>query len=309
VETKQVFRLLVTPTALAYALLGFVGGLLWLSIAGQPSMLMRPAVASLVGMPVMQTATMPRPLTVPASGRVPLQEAIDSVRHLAGQPGLLLEGGVQADDAARRAGTVYYLESVSPTRGEDFFKVDARTGEVIEATFRGRMAPSATAANLTRADAEARAAAFARASFWGFDGLQLVDAAVRVGDAGPVYTFKWGQVAADSQAELPVSASVSVMGQNGQVVWYLSQRDAVQIGTRPAVAGEQALATARAWLGPRDERWDLAAPTAVRLQVLYDDDNRQRLMWSVQFTARNSSGPRAGIRVLIDAQTGQLVQG
>jgi hypothetical protein len=32
-------------------------------------------------------------------------------------------------------------------------------------------------------------------------------------------------------------------------------------------------------------------------------------MWSVQFTARNSSGPRAGIRVLIDAQTGQLVQG
>jgi hypothetical protein len=309
VETKHPFRLFVTPSALAYALLGFVGGLLWLSLTSQPAALARPALSGLLGMSTLSASNTARPLAVPASGRVPLQEAIDSVRHLAGQPGLLLEGGLQTGDAAARAGGVYFLESVSPTRGEDFFTVDARTGEVVEATFRGRLAPTDTAARLMPADAEAQAASFARANFWGFDGLALVDQATRTGETGPVYTFKWSQIAADSHAELPVSVSVAVLGRNGQVVWYLSQRDTVQVSTEPAVAESQAVATGRAWLGPRDERWNLDQPAAVRLQVLYDDDSQQRLMWSVQFAARNEQGPRTSIRLLIDAQTGQLVQG
>jgi len=308
VETKHLFRLFLTPSALAHALLGFVGGLLLLSLTSQPAAFTRPALSGLLGASTLSAPNTARPLAVLASGRVPLQEAIDSVRHLAGQPGLLLEGGLQTGDAAARAGGVYFLESVSPTRGEDFFTVDARTGEVIEATFRGRLAPTDTATHLTPADAEAQAAVFARATFWGFDGLGLVDQATRTGDTGLVYTFKWSQVTADSHAELPVSVSVAVQGHTGQVVWYLSQRDPVQVSTQPAVAESQAVATARAWLRPRDERWNLDQPAAVRLQVLYDDDSQQRLMWSVRFTARNEHGPRASIRLLIDAQTGQLVQ-
>jgi hypothetical protein len=299
VETKHLFRLLVTPSALAYALLGFVGGLLWLSLTSQPAPL---AQASLTTLPIDA-----RPLAAPATGRVALQAAIDSVRHLVGEPALLLEGGVQADDGS--GGNIYYLESVSPTRGEDIFKVDARTGEVIEATFRGRLAPVEVAADLALMDAEAVAARFARSNFWGFDHLILVDRTARSSDTGMVYSFQWSQVAAESHAELPVSVSVSVMAQSGQVFWYLSQRDPLQVSVVPTIPLSQAVATARAWLGPRDGRWNLEQPAAVRLRVLSDDDGQQRLMWSVQFAARDDEGPRAGIKVLIDAQNGQLSQG
>lgn len=300
--TRFWLRLLLAPTALAYALLGFVGGLLWLTVTNQPAPLARSGVA---GSAVAEIA---RPLAAPATGRVGFQDAVESVRRLAGQPALLLEGGLQTGPAAGRIGSIYYLESASAGRGDDFFKVDARTGEVIEATFRARLAPAAVPVNLTPNAAEAQAKQFARASFWGFERLTLLDRTVRNGDHGVVYSFRWGQLAADSGAELPVSVTVAVLGQNGQVFWYLGQRDQLQVATTPAVSADDAVATARAWLARRDERWNLDRPTAARLQVLYDDDDRQRLTWSVTFAARHD-GPRPSVRVLIDAQTGAIVQG
>jgi hypothetical protein len=250
----------------------------------------------------------PRPLTASPSGRVTLQEAIDGVRRFAGAPSLVLEGGLQADGEENRRGELYYLESVSPTRGEDFFKVDARTAEVVEATFRSRMAPADDALDLSLVDAEALARRFARTRFWGFDGLVLVDRSTRTAETGTIYSFKWSQVAKESGAELPVSVSLAVMSRSGQVFWYLAQRDPLQIDTRPAIERARAVEVVRTWLQPRDGRWDLVQPDSVRLQVLYDDDDQQQLVWSVLLRARQD-GPRSSIRLLVDAQTGALIQG
>jgi len=299
VSTKRLLRLVMSPaasTALLYALLGFAGGLLWLSLTARTPLLARPSI----GEP-------PPPLSVSPTGRVTLQEAIGSVRRFAGEPGLVLEGGLQSDDVASRHAEMYYLESVSPTRGEDFFKVDARTAEVIEATFRGRMAPAADAADLSLADAEALAVRFARAHFWGFDQLALVDRSTRTGETGTTYSFKWSQLNRESHAELPVSVSLAVISRSGQVFWYLGQRDQLQIDPRPAVDRARAVEITRAWLLPRDQRWDLDTPSSVRLQVLYDDDDQQQLVWSVLYRARQD-GPRSSLRLLVDAQTGTILQ-
>lgn len=296
-HTRRLLRQIVTPGALAYVALGFLCGLLWLSLTGHAPALVVPSMSDA-----------PRPLTAPSSGRVTLQEAIDGVRRFAGQPSLVLEGGLQAEGDENRRGDLYYLESVSPTRGEDFFKVDARTAEVIEATFRSRMAPAEDAVDLSLPDAEALARRFARAHFWGFDTLTLVDRSTRTADSGTIYSFKWSQVAKDTGAELPVSVSLAVMSRSGEVFWYLGQRDQVQISTRPAVEQARAVEIVRAWLQPRDQRWDLDQPASVRLQVLYDDDDQQQLVWSVLLTARQD-GPRSSIRLLVDAQTGALIQG
>jgi hypothetical protein len=304
VHTKRLLRLVVSPaasSALLYVLLGFAGGLLWLSLTSRAPSLARPSIGAAA------RAEAPQPLTVPASGRVTLQEAIGSVRRFAGEPGLVLEGGLQADDVGSRRADLYYLESVSPTRGEDFFKVDSRTAEVVEATFRGRMAPTADAVDLTLAEAEARATQFAGTHFWGFDQLALVDRSTRTGEQGTTYSFKWTQLSRESGAELPVSVSIAVMGRSGQVVWYLGQRDQLQIDPQPTVERERAVEITRAWLLPRDQRWDLDQPSSVRLQVLYDDDDRQQLVWSVVYRARQD-GPRSTMRLLVDAQTGAIIQ-
>jgi hypothetical protein len=304
VHTKRLLRLVVSPaasSALLYVLLGFAAGLLWLMLTARAPSLVTPSIGAAA------RGEAPQPLTVPASGRVTLQEAIGSVRRFAGEPGLVLEGGIQSDDVGSRRADIYYLESVSPTRGEDFFKVDTRTAEVVEATFRGRMAPAADAVDLTLADAEALATRFARTHFWGFDQLALVDRSTRTGDQGATYSFKWAQLSRESDAELPVSVSISVMSRSGQVVWYLGQRDQLQIDPRPAIERERAVEITRAWLLPRDRRWDLDQPSSVRLQVLYDDDDRQQLVWSVVYRAQ-SAGPRSSMRLLVDAQTGAIIQ-
>jgi hypothetical protein len=165
----------------------------------------------------------------------------------------------------------------------------------------------ADAADLSLADAEALAARFARAHFWGFDQLALVDRSTRTGENGTTYSFKWSQLHRESNAELPVSVSLAVMSRSGQVFWYLGQRDQLQIDPRPVVDRARAVETTRAWLLPRDQRWNLDAPSSVRLQVLYDDDDQQQLVWSVLYRARQD-GPRSSLRLLVDAQTGTILQ-
>lgn len=297
-HTKWLVRHLVSQSGLAYALLGFLGGLLWLSLSARTTTL---------GAPTLNDA--PRPVSAATTQRATLQDAITSVRQFAGQPSLLLEGGLQPEAEADQRADLFYLESVSPVRGEDFFKVDARTGEVVEATMRGRLAPDTHAATTahTQPAAEAVASQFARTHFWGFDQLVLVDRSTRTGDSGTIYSFKWTQLAQESRAELPTSVSLAVSARSGQVFWYLSQRDPVQIDTRPAIAQDQAIEITQAWLQPRDERWDLAAPPDTRLQIVYDDDGRQQLVWSIQYQSR-PEGPRASLRLLVDAQTGELIQ-
>jgi hypothetical protein len=293
VHTKRLIKLIVAPGPLTYALLGFTAGLLWLSLTTLASSL-PDAPAAVIGRT--------------ANGQVNLQGAIDNVRRFAGQPNLVLEGSLQSSDEGTRGAGLFYLETVSPIRGENFFKVDAATGEVVEATLRDRLAPAQNSAELPFDEAERRAERFARAHFWGFDQLQIVDRSTRTGDTGPIHSFKWTQIAAGSGAELPTSVSVAISGRSGQVFWYLSQRDPLRIDATPAVGREQAVTIAGHWLKPRDSRWALDDPTSVRLQVLYSDDDQQQLVWSVTYRALQD-GPRPSIRLLIDGQTGQILQG
>lgn len=289
-HARRLFRLVVAPSTLFYLALGFLGGLIWLTFTAARS-------------PALQDAA--PALAAPPGGRVSLQNAIDSVRRFAGAPDLVLEGGLASAGDDRR-GELYHLETASPVRGQDFFKVDVRTGEVVEATFRSRLAPADPANDLTVTEAQALAARFARAHFWGFEQLQLVDRSLRTGESGTIHSFKWSQIAPESGAELPVSVSVAVSGRSGKVFWYLAQRDPLTIDPLPAVTREQAIETARSWLLPRDTRWSLDEPS-VRLQVLYDDDDRQQLVWSIVFAGREAA-PRASLRLLVDAHTGELIQ-
>jgi len=272
-------------------MLGFMAGLLWLSLSA-----------------LIPTIPHRGPVVQPAPSKVTLQGAIDSVRHFAGQPGMVLEGGLRSEDQGVRGMGLYYLETASPTRGENFFKVDAATGEVMEATFRDRLAPDQDSLDLSVADAERQAELFARTHFWGFDQLQIVDRSTRTGETGPIHSFKWTQIAAGSGAELPVSVSVAVSGRSGQVFWYLGQRDPLKIDPNPGIDRDRAQGIATSWLQTRDNRWDLTQPTSTRLQILFDDDDQQQLVWSVTFRTLQE-GPRSSIRLLVDGQTGQILQG
>ncbi len=293
---SRVARRLIVPAAYTVVLVLLATGL-WPHVRPRLTML-APTPTPLPTSAPLQAADAPR------SARAGLQGAIASVREFTGDPTLILEGGLQTEDDGRST-AYYYLETVNPEPGQDVFKVDARTAEVIEATFRNRLAPPSVPVKVTFADAERTAERYARARFRGFEQLTLVDHSTRQSEEIPVHSFKWSQIA-PSGAELPISVSVAVSGGSGEVVWYLAQRDAVQVDVQPTISRDRAIETARNWIGGRDQRWDTGAPLAVRLQVLYDDDDQQQLVWSVSFRGRPESD-RPSIRLLVDAHNGQIL--
>ena len=293
---RRLVRRLIVPAAYTVVMVLLVTGL-W------PHLGHRLAALTPVTAPA---ATSPA-LSGPAqAGDAPtgLQGAIASVRRFTGDPTLALEGGLRTEGGGRGA-TFYYLETAQPERGDDVFKVDARTAEVIEATLRSRLVSATAPAELSVEEAERTAERYARGHFTGFEQLALVDRSTRPNEDVPVHSFKWSQLA-PSGAELPTSVSVAVSGGSGEVVWYLAQRDPVQVDVQPTVTRERAVETARGWVGGRDQRWDTSSPFAVRLQVLYDDDDRQQLVWSVSFRGRSESD-RPSIRLLVDAHNGQIL--
>ena len=292
---RRVARRLIVPAAYTVVLVLLLTGL-WPHLT--PHLTRLAPVAA-------PTPTQVAPGTLPAgTAQAGLQGAIASVRQFTGDPTLTLEGRLRTE-AGGRGATYYYLESASPEQGEDVFKVDARTAEVIEATLRSRLGGTNEPADLSFADAERTAERYARGHFQGFDRLALVDRSTRPTEEIPVHSFKWSQLA-PSGAELPTSVSVAVSGGSGEVVWYLAQRDPVHVDVEPAVSRDRAVETARGWVGGRDQRWDTGSPLAVRLQVLYDDDDRQQLVWSVSFRGRPESD-RPSVRLLVDAHNGQIL--
>jgi len=306
VFTERFVRLVSAPGALAYALLAAVIAMIWLGV-GRPST--PPAAAVPTARPVQDASAVTlRPDTAPDAPLLGPEEAISSVRRFVGDPSLPLEAGLQSDLTGAGAMDLYYLESLIPTRGEDFFKVDARTGEVVEATLRSHLAPTNPPIDLGPAESEQTAARFAADRFYGFSALQLVDRASRTSENNHIYSFKWSEIAADSGAELPVSVSVAVSAGSGEVVWYLAQRDLLQVDPRPSIDRARAIRVATGGLGASASRWDTGRPSAVRLQVLYDEDNEQQLVWSITFRSRQE-GTRPTLRVLVDAHSGQLIAG
>ena len=297
---RRLGRRLIVPAAYTVVLVLLATGL-WPHVS--------PRLAALVPVAAPPPTLRPTSGSLPAAGATGgapsgLQGAISSVRQFTGDPTLALQGGLRTEGGGRGA-TYYYLETARPDVGDDVFKVDARTTEVVEATLRSRLVPSSAPADLSFADAERTAERYARGHFQGFEQLALVDRSTRPNEEIPVHSFKWSQLA-PSGAELPTSVSVAVSGGSGEIIWYLAQRDPLQVDAQPTVSRDRAIETARGWVGGRDQRWDTSSPLAVRLQVLYDDDDRQQLVWSVSFRGRPESD-RPSVRLLVDAHNGQIL--
>ena len=244
-----------------------------------------------------------------APGAAPLgpiltaSQARERVRQFVGDPNLPLVGLLESGAFGGRRYAVYHFETLAgPGEEVDEFKVDARTGEILEVWLR-RDGPAGPPVDSAAAERIARD--FAARAFAGFDRLRLVEQSTTPApDEGTLYRFKWAQIA-PSGAELPVSATVVVSGQRGRVVWYLAQRDPLEIDPTPAIPRERAVAVA-AERAAREGHWK-PVPQTVRLLVIYGDDNRQRLVWSVVFVPPEPAG-RGPLRLLVDARSGELLE-
>jgi hypothetical protein len=256
--------------------------------------------------PRLSTVTYREPAA--GGGLVSLDLAVDSARRFVGRQDLALEGGLESSRSAQYSYAAYYLESVGGSADQSY-KVDARTGEVLEMTRLDRLVGPGAQARVGALEAEASAERFANSHFLGFSSLNLVEQGMAPGpDGSPLYTYKWALLAAESGAELPTSVSVSLASSSGEVVWYLAQREGTTISAAPAISRYLAISTA-AVLVDRTTRWDAHTPTSVRLLVIFNTDNRQQLVWAVTFPSRaDVTVPgRPSLRLLIDAQSGEAV--
>jgi hypothetical protein len=257
-----------------------------------------------------------RPSTVtyrepsPDGRLISLETATASVRAFSGRDALELAGGLQSASVDQGRYPVFYIEpTVSDSAGSDSFRVDARSGEVIEATEVGQLAaPAGT--DLSPIEAEQQAERFVTDRFLGFSTLNLVDRSVApAANENRLYVFKWAMLASESGAELPTSVSVALATSTGQMVWYRAQRESVQIDSRPVVSRESAVSSTAAVV-EQGGIWDSRSPSSVRLQVLHDPDNRQQLVWSISFPARaGATAARSSLRVLVNATSGELIVG
>jgi hypothetical protein len=238
---------------------------------------------------------------------VSLDTARRSAQLFTGRDDLDLRGDLEQGAYGAGAYAVFLLEAAGPgIQGEQSFKIDARTGEVLEATRLGSLATAGSAGTLAAQEAESRAERFASDRFLGFGTMSLVERTVTpAANGNQLYVFKWAMVAPESGAELPTSVTVSISSAGGEPVWYLAQRESPAIDVRPSVEREAAVAPA-AGLVERTERWDARAPSSVRLQVVYGAENRQQLVWAITFPSKpDSAAPgRPSLRVLIDARSG-----
>ena len=238
---------------------------------------------------------------------ISLEMARRSGQVFAGRDDLDLRGGLEQGAYGVDGYAIFYLESAGPGgQGEQSFKIDARTGEVLEATRLGSLATAGSAGALSPQDAESRAERFASDRFLGFATMSLVERTITQAAGGnQLYVFKWAMVAPESGAELPTLVSISISAADGEPVWYLAQRESTAVDVQPSVQREEAVATA-AGLVERTERWDARAPSSVRLQVVYNQDNRQQLAWAITFPSKpDGAAPgRPSLRVLIDAKSG-----
>ncbi len=296
-------RLLLPLGVVPPLVLGLVLAAVWLTLQVlQPTTL--PTLYSALFPPASTDRT-----AAPAGIQViSLADAVAGVKAFTKVPDLRLSGALQTGRFGDRQYAVYVLESAD---GQDFFKVDARTGEVLEATLRSKLSAPALPWPLDQDQAEAVAGSYVRERFAGFEDLVLVSRSLsRAGNGGILFAFKWAAVARDSGAELPISVFVSVSAGNGQVVWYLAQRDPVEVDTRPTLTAQEAMERAAVYLA-EDPRWDISRATSTRLMVVYDESNHQRLVWSVTFASSpDASGgvARPSLRLLVDAHTGDLLQ-
>jgi hypothetical protein len=235
-------------------------------------------------------------------GLVGIDLAMANARRFVGQSSLTLGGGLEVLPTS--GSSIYYLETLD---GQQTFKVDARTGEIIEAAWLGNLKSGQQGQDLTISQAESLARSFAQAHFFEFDYLKLVERSMSPAANGALYTLKWALTDPASGAELPTSVAVSVSSESSQVAWYLAQREPLTIDARPVISREQAIAAA-AGQADRTGSWDSSRVESVRLQVVFNGDGQQQLVWTVLFPSRPEGGQtgRPYLRVSIDATTGAV---
>ena len=238
---------------------------------------------------------------------IPLRDAIERVRTFAEDPRLQLDGGLAPSIPGDDSPPVYWLESGAGEQVDEF-KVDALTGEILEANFRSRLLRPTSDRRATIEDAAAVASSFAAPRFSGFNQLTLVErSTMPASEVGSVHSLKWVQLDARTRAELPTSVTIGVASASNRVVRYLAQRDPVEIDTTPRITADEAASIALK-AAAEDRRWQGASISSRRLQVIYDDVNHQRLAWAVLLDAPGSMAGHARLLVVVDAKTSELIE-
>lgn len=266
------------------------------------------ASALLLGMVGVISSVLQRGETAHAaqSTTISLKEAADRVRAFTSNRGLELQGDLDpfSVEAAR---PVYWLESGA---GEttDEFRVDARTGEILEAVFRSRLIHERAERPASIEDAALIAARFGTERFNGFGTLSLLERSeLPTAIGGSIFTLKWVLMEPTTNAELPTSVMVSVASANRAVVRYLAQRDPLLVGTVPEISPEHAVSVAQASIA-RAPAWSDAVHVSTRLQVVYDGNNRQRLAWALLYTSPRTALAPPRLLMLVDAHTGTVIE-
>jgi len=245
-------------------------------------------------------------LAAPAAA-IPLRDAIDRVRTFADDASLELEGGLAPTLPGDDSRPIYWLEAGT---GEivDEFKVDAVSGEILEATFRSRLLRTSSDRRATIEEAALLASSFGAQKFSGFGQLTLLERSTSPApEVGTLYSLKWVKVDPRTRAELPTSVSISVASASNRIVRYLAQRDSVAIDTTPRITADDASTVALKSVSA-DRRWRGAAINARRLQVIYDEVNHQRLAWAVLLDAPGSLAGQLRMLVLVDAGTSEVIE-
>jgi hypothetical protein len=238
---------------------------------------------------------------------IPLRDAMERVRSFTEDSSLQLEGGLAPTLPGNDSRPIYWLESGSGERVDEF-KVDAETGEILEAVWRSRLMRPTSDRRASIEDAALVASNFAAGKFAGFDKLTLLErSTMPAPELGSLHSLKWVQVDPKTRAELPTAVTISVASANNRVVRYLAQRDVLLIDTSPRITADQASTTVLNAVAS-DRRWRGASITSRRLQVIYDDVNHQRLAWAVLLDAPGSLAGEARLLLLVDAQTSQLIE-
>jgi hypothetical protein len=279
---------------LGLALLALFGGLLYTMLSGHQL----PGGLGLGG-----TTQTRITYQQPKAGAAPIgrEAALASVLRFTDWEQASLTGELEMAEPA------YFFET--PERAS--FRVDALSGEVLEVSRPDLLARVPLGRQLEATALEAQAADYARERFLGFAALAPVERSAYWASNGHLlHRFKWAQLDDATGAELPTTVAVAVTADRGEAVWYLAQRSPLTVETSPRVSRESAVASA-ATTAERLGRGAPGIPATVRLQVIFDDVNRQRLIWAITFRGEPDAAGRVqpSLRLLIDAQTGQAVAG
>jgi len=238
------------------------------------------------------------------------EEAKESIRTFENEPGMVL---TQKKSITTLPGEVYEM-----TSDNGRYLVNAHTGEVQLASFYGmqkKSIPSVPQLNskdssvapgsdlITTDQAFVIARNYAAKHYRNFYcrtmvlfQSQLVDHSA----GGKTYYFTWREKVND--VTVPNSVSITIDATDGNLLSYINIDQPVNADIIPSISKDQAVSAAISAFSPID-----VFKSDANLAVIIDDDNTQRLVWSVEINGRSNNNSIVGGHVLIDAKSGTIV--